>query len=94
MPIKKSPPSASGEPPTPSESVPHVPISNDPARLAYSVAEFCTAASVGRSKVYEAISCEELKARKAGRRTIILHDEGEAWLRALPRIHSRTRGRK
>ena len=56
------------------------------SRLAYSIDEFCEEAGLGRSFVYQEIRAGNLKARKAGRRTLILHDDGERYLRSLPSI--------
>jgi excisionase family DNA binding protein len=52
--------------------------------LAYSVDEFARAASVGRDKIYDAIREGRLTARKIGARTVILDEDGRAWLRQLP----------
>ena len=56
------------------------------ARLAYGVSEAATVAALGRSTVYAAIRRGELTARKAGRRTVVLAADLEAWLKALPPI--------
>ena len=53
-------------------------------RLGYSVSEFAVATGIGRSKLYEAILDGQLTARKFGRRTIILREDAEAWLKSLP----------
>ena len=58
------------------------------APLAYSIDRFCKRSGLGRSFVYAAIKAGELQARKAGRRTLILHDEGERYLRSLPSIRT------
>ena len=52
------------------------------SKLAYSVAEFCEATSLGRSLVYEEIRQGRLRATKIGTRTIILKEDGLAWLRS------------
>ncbi|HZL41311.1 MAG TPA: helix-turn-helix domain-containing protein [Pseudolabrys sp.] len=56
------------------------------SRLAYDVSEAATVAALGRSTVYAAIRRGELTARKAGRRTVVLTADLEAWLKALPPI--------
>ncbi len=53
-------------------------------REGLSVVEACTIAGIGRTKIYEAISTGSLKARKYGKRTIILRDDLSAFLSALP----------
>ena len=55
-------------------------------RQAYSIEGFCEAYGVGRTKAYEEIATGRLKARKAGRRTIIPAAEAERWLGALPEL--------
>ncbi len=55
-------------------------------KLAHSVAEFAQLSGLGRSFLYEQIKSGELPVRKAGRRTLILHEEGRAWLGKLPLV--------
>ncbi len=55
-----------------------------PDKLAHSIDESCAIAGVGRTYIYNAIASGDLTARKAGRRTLILHSELEAWLAGLP----------
>ena len=52
--------------------------------LAYGIETFAKATGVGRDKIYGAIREGRLNARKVGSRTIILREDGEAWLRSLP----------
>jgi excisionase family DNA binding protein len=54
--------------------------------LAYSISEACALARVGRTTMYDTIRCGELRARKRGRRTLILADDLRQWLEALPQI--------
>ena len=51
---------------------------------AMSLQVFCDRYDIGRTKAYEEIYAGRLKARKAGRRTIITADDAEDWLRRLP----------
>lgn len=53
-------------------------------KFAHSIAEFAQLSGLGRSFLYEQIKSGQLPVRKAGRRTLILHQEGEAWLAKLP----------
>ena len=53
-------------------------------RGAMSVQAFCERYDIGRTKAYEEINAGRLKARKAGRRTIITADDAEDWLSRLP----------
>lgn len=55
-------------------------------RFAFSVTEAAILAAVGRSTVYESIKAGGLKARKAGRRTLILRDDLQAWLHGFPLV--------
>jgi excisionase family DNA binding protein len=53
-------------------------------REGLSIAEACAVAGIGRTKIYEAISVGSLKARKCGKRTIILRTDLQSFLSALP----------
>ncbi len=52
--------------------------------LAYSVEEAAARANCGRTTVFAAIKSGALKARKIGRRTIILDEDLRRWLVSLP----------
>lgn len=54
--------------------------------VAYTVEMAAKAATVGRTTIYEAIGAGALKARKLGRRTVILDEDLRAWLASLPSI--------
>jgi hypothetical protein len=49
-----------------------------------SLDDFCRRYRIGRTKTYEEINAGRLKARKAGRRTIIGEDDAQEWLSLLP----------
>ena len=49
-----------------------------------SIPDACRVAGLGRIKVYEAISDGRLKARKFGKRIIILRTDLHLFLKALP----------
>ena len=48
------------------------------------IAEVSAACGIGRTKIYEAIASGRLKAKKFGKRTVILTDDLRAFLAALP----------
>lgn len=53
-------------------------------REGLSIAEACAMAGLGRTKLYEAISDGTLRARKCGKRTIVLRQDLHRFLSALP----------
>jgi excisionase family DNA binding protein len=53
-------------------------------REALSISEACGTAGIGRTKIYEAIRDGSLKARKCGKRTLILRNELREFLAGLP----------
>lgn len=61
-------------------------LSNEPQREGLSISEACNVAGIGRTKLYEAISDGALRARKYGKRTIILRSELQSFLSALPMV--------
>lgn len=50
--------------------------------LAYSVSQSCEITSLGRTSIYAAIKCGELKALKVGRRTLISAEALRSFLNA------------
>jgi hypothetical protein len=52
--------------------------------LGLTVAQFVASSGVGRSKTYELINSGKLRAKKFGRRTIILSDSAQALIDGLP----------
>jgi excisionase family DNA binding protein len=55
-------------------------------REGLSISEACAFAGIGRTKIYQAISEGSLKARKCGKRTLILRDELRQFLASLPGV--------
>lgn len=53
-------------------------------KLGYSPDEAAAVSGGGRTKIFQAIKEGKLKARKFGRRTIIISDDLKAFLAALP----------
>ena len=53
---------------------------------AMSVARFSEDYGIGRTKAYEELKSGRLRARKAGKRTIISLEDTEAWFLRLPAV--------
>jgi excisionase family DNA binding protein len=56
----------------------------DLQREGLSILEASRIAGIGRTKIYEAIADRRLKARKLGKRTIVLRSDLQEFLAALP----------
>ena len=54
--------------------------------LALTIAEACAAARVGRTRLYLSIKDGSLRARKHGKRTLILREDLGDWLKSLPAV--------
>ena len=52
-------------------------------QLSLSIEEVSAATGMGRTKLYQAINSGALKARKWGKRTIVLKDDLDAFLSSL-----------
>lgn len=52
----------------------------------YSLDDLPSLTGLGRTRLYELINSGDLPARKIGRRTLVLREDVEAFLRGLPRI--------
>jgi predicted DNA-binding transcriptional regulator AlpA len=64
-------------------------MQNEVNKLALTIAEFVQLSGMGRSYIYQEIKAGRLIVRKAGRRSLILRDEGLAWLANLPAKNQR-----
>lgn len=53
-------------------------------KLTFSIPEAVAASGVSRSLIYVEIAAGRLRARKLGRRTIILREDLERYLKGLP----------
>lgn len=54
------------------------------APLAYPVTDAMQVAGVGKTTIFEAIKNGDLRARKLGKKTLILAVDLNAWLESLP----------
>lgn len=55
----------------------------DPNKLAFSIPEIVQATGIGRTNIYGAMKSGALRARKHGKRTVILKTDLEAFLQSL-----------
>jgi len=53
-------------------------------KAAFTVNEFCVRFGICRSLFYAEVRAGRLKTRKAGRRTLVLRRDADAWAEALP----------
>jgi hypothetical protein len=53
-------------------------------RIAYTLPEAARIAGVSRTRIFDAARRRELTIRKAGRSSIVTHDDILAWIRSLP----------
>lgn len=62
------------------------PESSKDLRGAYSLAAFCRTYNVGLTFTYQKIKEGNLRAVKAGSKTLILRRDAEAWAQSLPEM--------
>jgi excisionase family DNA binding protein len=60
-----------------------------PDPLAFTIPQAITTAGVRKTSLYAAIKRGDLRAKKSGRRTLILRDDLHAWLERLPPLELR-----
>lgn len=54
------------------------------AKVALTVADFCSHYSIGRTTFYDEVKAGRLRILKAGKRTLIAASEAQRWLDNLP----------
>jgi excisionase family DNA binding protein len=59
-------------------------VSQTVEREGLSISEACAFAGTGRTKIYQAIADGHLKARKCGKRTLVLRGDLRDFLASLP----------
>lgn len=59
---------------------------SDLPKLAYSIRELANEGPIGRSSIYNQIAAGRLRARKIGRRTVVLDEDWRAFLADAPVI--------
>lgn len=64
-------------------------MSDTDQKMAFSVDEAARRADTCRDKIYGAINAGKLRARKNGRRTLILASDLEAYLKDLPILEAK-----
>src|ERR1700730_7338362 len=62
------------------------PTSTASVRRARTVKQFCADYGVGKTLTYAEMKAGRLRAVKVGFRTLILHEDSEAWVRSLPEV--------
>ncbi len=53
---------------------------------AFDPQEFCRAFSIGKTTFYSELKAGRLRAVKAGRKTLVLKSDAQAWAASLPAI--------
>lgn len=59
-------------------------MDRDDRPTAFSVRQFCEMHAIGRTTFYEEVKYGRLRIRKLGKRTLVLREEAERWVGALP----------
>lgn len=72
--------------PTEAEPSGVIPRTRSDEQLAYSINDAAIVTSVSTTTIKQEIARGRLRARKAGRRTLVVREELERWLRTLPLV--------
>ncbi len=59
-----------------------------PRKEGLSITEACSLAGIGRTRLYEAIANGSLRARKFGKRTLVLRTDLQDFLNHLPTVQA------
>lgn len=59
-------------------------------KSAFTINEACREIGIGRTKLYQEIAAGRLIVRKANKRTIVLREDLQAYLTALPKLGRRS----
>jgi excisionase family DNA binding protein len=63
-------------------------------REAFTVREFCARYGICRQTFYDEIKRGRIKARKLGKKTVILRADADAWAASLPELRAVVRSRR
>lgn len=58
-------------------------------KAAFSVNEFLTSHSIGRTTFYKLVNDGKIKCRRIGARTVVLAEDAAAWRDSLPALEPR-----
>lgn len=61
-------------------------------RVSYSIEEVCLATGLGRTKIYEAINRGELRAKKHGKRTLVLKTDLDVFVSGMEPYQAHVEG--
>jgi len=56
----------------------------DDYQCTFTVKQFCDKYQIGRTRFYEEVEGGRLPIRKLGRKTLVIREDAENWLRSLP----------
>jgi excisionase family DNA binding protein len=59
-------------------------MDNHQYKIVLTLEETCEIARIGRSTLYRSLRSGALRARKIGKKTVVLREDLQAWLQSLP----------